>query len=674
MASARLILHSPSLPDRADAARGASTGRQVIGRLRPLLGPAERIVVDVDVDSDLLTSASRGLPEGSARAEAIAARLIRDGVEHDWGEPIPLSTTELLELQRSRGESSIAIMRADPTLVPMLQLGAWFTAGWRTRIARRLALGLARPLLRLVARLHANAAADLAFWSGVRAASTDDEWDALTRRSYVALCYHRLAGELREGQERIDLPPGRFSRHVRLLRRLGFGFVSPDEVVALHRGASANGLRGSRHVVITADDGFADTVAVLSRLDSSTARATALFVPTARVDSTAPWAGDVALASWEDLRALERIGVSIASHGRTHRDLRALDDADLAMELSGSRSDLHEHLDERAPMLAYPNGRHDERVIAAAEHAGFGAAFTTESGRNGIGTHPMCLRRITPKAWDSNLSLLFKATTGEPLPPAWERWLLFRDRAVRRARPIAERATRDLAPGRRLRLRTALAAIEHTWGAADVLRVLDAGCEEGLLALALAERHPGWTIVAADLNTTALERGRANARAAGLHNVHFVALDLTRDLPVASFDVIVLLESLAEIPDDRAALRSVTSALRPDGRLYVHAPDADWQPVLRGTDRLWYRNVRAGYSADELRAAMCDSGLETLEVTPTMRSGVQLAEELRQRAVRGRGLPVQLAALPLMAGVVALERRGVAWGPSRGLFAVGRRP
>jgi hypothetical protein len=73
-------------------------------------------------------------------------------------------------------------------------------------------------------------------------------------------------------------------------------------------------------------------------------------------------------------------------------------------------------------VLAYPHGSHDERVRAAAMRAGYRAAFTTKTGRNGAGTDPYCLRRIGVKDWDGPLSVLWKTVTGEQVPPVWNRW------------------------------------------------------------------------------------------------------------------------------------------------------------------------------------------------------------------------------------------------------------
>jgi hypothetical protein len=70
--------------------------------------------------------------------------------------------------------------------------------------------------------------------------------------------------------------------------------------------------------------------------------------------------------------------------------------------------------------VAYPHGSHDEAVCDAARSAGYGAAWTTAIGRNGSGTDRYCLRRVSVKARDSQLSFLWKALTGELPPRRWE--------------------------------------------------------------------------------------------------------------------------------------------------------------------------------------------------------------------------------------------------------------
>lgn len=494
------------------------------------------------------------------------------------------------------------------------------------------------------------------------------DWALLTRRSYSVLCYHRMAGAGEPGQERIDLPPARFRRHLRVLRLLGFRPVTEPELRALHGGEPV--VLGRRRYLLTADDGFTDCVEALATVRP---RHAWLFVPTARPGQRAAWAGQAPLSPWPDLRELAAsTGVRIGSHGQTHTPLTDVDPDSLAAELAGARADLATHgLD--TDVLAYPNGQHDPAVRAAAAAAGYTLAFTTENGRNGPATDPLALRRVTPKAWDSRTSLVFRVVTGHALPARWEarRRRRHEARSVRRRR--LRHRTENLAPARRLRLRLAGAAVRAASPARA--RVLDAGCQDGLLTRALAaDDRAGLTVVGIDRDRGALDAGRTRRDAEELTNVLLAQGDLLA-LPFrGTFDVALAMECLAEIDDDAGAVRSLAAALRPGGRLLVHVPEATWTPVLPGSPREWRFGVRHGYSTEELRTLLEEAGLEVVRITATCHAIVQAAQELRDRYVRGRGVKMRAVALPLMAAAVRLEEAGLRPGRGRALFAEARRP
>jgi peptidoglycan/xylan/chitin deacetylase (PgdA/CDA1 family) len=288
------------------------------------------------------------------------------------------------------------------------------------RLIRRALLSLPPRALAWLGVSGARLAIDVAFWRGVKAVATRDEWARYTLDSYVVLCYHRLAGEYRSGEERIDVSPRIFAKHLRILRWLRLQPVSAETIRSFHDLASRRRLRSYWRVVVTADDGFADCIDVL-RARGAELRDAQVFVPTAAVGGRARWAHDEPLATWDGLRALADSGVTVGSHGRQHRPFTQLNGDDLTAELSDSAADLR-RLRPTVPVLAYPNGAHDLRVRAAAQAAGYALAFTTAPGRNGAGIDCWCLRRITPKAWDSRLSFAFKVLTGEPLPWRWEKW------------------------------------------------------------------------------------------------------------------------------------------------------------------------------------------------------------------------------------------------------------
>ena len=393
-------------------------GLEQVATHRPLVGPTRRVIGRVSGPPALLERAGSGLPSGAAHAEATAVRLRHLGLELEWGAPDTVeSVDELLAICRHRGASSVAIARTDPALLVEMQIGAWFQAGWRGRALRRLARaapggglpsGRALPSRPLAVRI----ACDLAFWAGVRGAATGAEWRRLTASSYVMLVYHRLAGEGKAGQERIDIDPRRFETHLVVLRRLGFTHLSAEDVLAFHHPGASKPLPRLSFAV-TFDDGFLD---VRETLLARRELGPQLFVCTQEVGGSARWAGGEPVMDWPQVAELADAGVAVGAHSRRHERLVELTDAALEESLRGSLADLRERIAEPLEVLAYPNGAHDARVRRVASEAGFRAAYTTEKGRNGVGTDPFCLRRTSVHATDGPVAIVWKALTGEGLP------------------------------------------------------------------------------------------------------------------------------------------------------------------------------------------------------------------------------------------------------------------
>ena len=238
------------------------------------------------------------------------------------------------------------------------------------------------------------------------------------------------------------------------------------------------------------------------------------------------------------------------------------------------------------------------------------------------------------------------------------------------ARGLGERSARNLPAARRLRFLLAIDALER-YADHRPLRVLDAGCGEGLLAEALARRHPDWQIVAADLDDVQLNQGRERVAETGVHNVRFDRVDVTEDLGDRAYDAVLAIECLEEIPDDEAALACMARALRPDGLFLAHVPERDWTPVLPGSERTWRHEVRHGYGADDLASKLSRAGLSPTVVRPSTRAVVRLAQEIRDR-IKDRGRTLQLVAYPLSLAAVRLERWGLVWGRARALFVEAR--
>ena len=294
--------------------------------------------------------------------------------------------------------------------------GGWSDAPWRTRLLRRLRVpAAALAPLGVISPRWQELREDLDRWAGVRSRATPAEWRRLSS-SYSVLVYHRFAGELKPGQERIDIDPRRFQGHLRALRLLGFKTLPLEDLLAFHRGERNELPR--RRFAITVDDAMADAVEPLRQAAHLSPQ---LFVPTAELGGSAHWIDGEPVAGWEQIRGLASAGVAIGSHTRHHRRLTQLGTAEREVELMGSLAELREQVPTAAPVIAYPNGDHDEAVCRATAEAGYEAGFTTEKGRNDAATDVFRLRRVSVHAADGAPAVLWKVITGEALPGWWLR-------------------------------------------------------------------------------------------------------------------------------------------------------------------------------------------------------------------------------------------------------------
>jgi peptidoglycan/xylan/chitin deacetylase (PgdA/CDA1 family) len=430
----RVVLHSIAGPTGSALAQWLDRTSAPYGELRPLVGPFTRPIVRLSGPGDLVEDAAQGLPDGAARPEAIAVRLRRRGVELSWGprDVLPDSAA-FVRLCCARGASAVELVRADPSLLTEMQLGAFFHAYWRRRLVRHIvSRSLLAQALSHIANLSLGLASDLAFWAGVRSVASTVEWERLTR-SYVVFYYHRIGVDGWPGQEHLDLHSRRFERQLRLLRLLRFRALAPSELMAFHTDPGATLPR--RSYVLTADDGLRDAVAAFHRHADLHPQ---VFVNTSAVGGSPWWAFDQPVADWEELRAFAEAGGIVGSHCRGHPRLATLDADELQKELSGALEDLRARLRDVPPLLAYPHGQHSDEVRSAAAAAGYRAAFTTAPGRNGAGIDMYCLRRVGIKDWDGQCALLWKTVTGELLPRRWEqfRMRLRRSKLQRRSRGL----------------------------------------------------------------------------------------------------------------------------------------------------------------------------------------------------------------------------------------------
>lgn len=103
--------------------------------------------------------------------------------------------------------------------------------------------------------------------------------------------------------------------------------------------------------------------------------------------------------TWDDVRALRKMGMDIGSHTRSHRALQTVPLDQLASELGGAKADLERELGEPVSSISYPIGRSIatlDPIREALQSAGFKVGFTNGTGAQPLWGQSDCfdLRRI----------------------------------------------------------------------------------------------------------------------------------------------------------------------------------------------------------------------------------------------------------------------------------------
>ena len=170
-----------------------------------------------------------------------------------------------------------------------------------------------------------------------------------------------------------------FADQLTTLRQCGW---EPIDAGALRAALAGAGSLPERAALVTFDDGYRSVhdhaLPVLRRLGVPAV----LFVPTAYVGGTNVFDRDEEpeepMCDWGELAALSRAGVSVQSHGVTHRAFSDISPAERREEITESKAALEARLDEPVDLFAYPYGDDADGaadVRAALAETGYRAGF-----------------------------------------------------------------------------------------------------------------------------------------------------------------------------------------------------------------------------------------------------------------------------------------------------------
>jgi peptidoglycan/xylan/chitin deacetylase (PgdA/CDA1 family) len=204
------------------------------------------------------------------------------------------------------------------------------------------------------------------------------------------LLYHSVADAPSSWISGFTVTPATFERHM-------------DAVVASGRTAmTVRGLRDNlrlgrplpeRPVLITFDDGFADTATVAGPALARRGLCSTVYVTTAVIGGVSP--GEDAMVDWSQIEELSAMGTEIGAHSHTHPELDMLPEAAVRHEVELPKRMLEERLGEEVPSFAYPFGYSNPMVRRLVSEAGYASACSVKNALSSSADPSFAIARLT---------------------------------------------------------------------------------------------------------------------------------------------------------------------------------------------------------------------------------------------------------------------------------------
>lgn len=182
------------------------------------------------------------------------------------------------------------------------------------------------------------------------------------------LMYHSIKYEK---DNELRIPKEKFKEQMEYLKKEGFNPLSLNELYS-------HMLLGTeipqKPIVITFDDGYADNYTNAYPILKDLGFKASVFVISSVVDKHEDY------MTSEQLKEMDRNGISIEGHTVTHPMLNTLSYNNQLKELKDSKEALEKILGRQIDYIAYPYGKYNDDTLKLVEQLGYKMAFSTKSG------------------------------------------------------------------------------------------------------------------------------------------------------------------------------------------------------------------------------------------------------------------------------------------------------
>ncbi len=204
----------------------------------------------------------------------------------------------------------------------------------------------------------------------------DNTGDGTLRRIHVPiLMYHYIEDLPADADEiRTDLTvsPALFKDHLSYLAENGYETISFGD---LHKALYYGAALPSKPVILTFDDGYDNHYTQAYPSLSEFGFTGTFFVITGFLDEQRQ-----GYMTWQQAKEMADAGMTIASHTKTHPDLRQRSYEYLTYQILGSMESIAAHTGTSPVVFSYPVGRYDQAVLDVVAQTSLWFAVTTQAG------------------------------------------------------------------------------------------------------------------------------------------------------------------------------------------------------------------------------------------------------------------------------------------------------
>jgi len=199
----------------------------------------------------------------------------------------------------------------------------------------------------------------------------------------AVLSYHKIGGPPRDGWVTWNyVAEDIFRSHLAWFSERGWDFLSVQKFT---EGLADLSTLSDRSVLITFDDAYRSILHVALPILEGFSAPAAVFIPTSYAGGTNAFDTGLEptehILDWEELATLDAAGVSVESHGLSHRAFSSLSSRECHAELADSRDAIRLHLKKESRLFAFPYGDTGQHVTPlSTKAAGYQAAFLYGGG------------------------------------------------------------------------------------------------------------------------------------------------------------------------------------------------------------------------------------------------------------------------------------------------------